>query len=365
LGSYVTSSSLTSTLSGYLTTSSASSTYQSIANMPNLNSTNVHGVFHNVDYSDGSVQAVAIFDRDVNVLGYLNLGNFTSETGGIIQFSIGGVIYQITQSQLLQLQNTLLTTATASSTYQTIAGMSSYLTTATASSTYQTIAGMSSYLTTATASSTYQTIAGMSSYVTNSSLTTTLASYVTNSSLTSTLASYVTNSSLTSTLASYVTNSSLTSTLASYVTNSSLTTTLASYVTNSSLTTTLASYPSLSGNNNFTGTNTLAGINVKSYTPYVFSVTATSYTLNPDISWYILNPSSSMTFNFQVLANSYTSTIYEFRIINSSSVLFNTGAGSFITTLSNNSVSSLNSSSNNYFKFMYIYSGNFMLLDYH
>jgi hypothetical protein len=28
-------------------------------------------------------------------------------------------------------------------------------------------------------------------------------------------------------------------------------------------------------------------------------------------------------------------------------------------------VSSLNSSSNNYFKFMYIYSGNFMLLDYH
>jgi predicted NACHT family NTPase len=42
--------------------------------------------------------------------------------------------------------------------------MSSYLTTATASSTYQTISGMSSYLTTATASSTYQTIANMVNY---------------------------------------------------------------------------------------------------------------------------------------------------------------------------------------------------------
>ncbi|NBP15938.1 hypothetical protein EBU95_16365, partial [bacterium] len=68
-----------------------------------------------------------------------------------------------------------LTTASASSTYQTQSGMSSYLTTASASSTYQTQSGMSSYLTTASASSTYltqsnasltyQTIAGMSSYI--------------------------------------------------------------------------------------------------------------------------------------------------------------------------------------------------------
>jgi microcystin-dependent protein len=49
-----------------------------------------------------------------------------------------------------------LTTASASSTYQTISGMSSYLTTASASATYQTISGMSSYLTTASASATYQ-----------------------------------------------------------------------------------------------------------------------------------------------------------------------------------------------------------------
>jgi len=60
-----------------------------------------------------------------------------------------------------------LTTATASSTYQTQSGMSSYLTTSSASSTYQTQAGMSSYLTSGTASSTYQTQAGMSSYLTD------------------------------------------------------------------------------------------------------------------------------------------------------------------------------------------------------
>jgi hypothetical protein len=48
-----------------------------------------------------------------------------------------------------------LDTATASSTYQTQAGMSSYLTTASASSTYQTQVGMSSYLTTSSAGLTY------------------------------------------------------------------------------------------------------------------------------------------------------------------------------------------------------------------
>ena len=99
-----------------------------------------------------------------------------------------------------------LSTATASSTYQTQAGMSSYLTTASAGTTYQTQAGMSSYLTTssasatyapkasptftgtvtipagasisgylttATASSTYQTTAGMSSYLTTATAGTT------------------------------------------------------------------------------------------------------------------------------------------------------------------------------------------------
>lgn len=78
-----------------------------------------------------------------------------------------------------------LTTASASSTYQTISGMSSYLTTSSASSTYApkasptftgtvTIpagASITGYLTTSSASSTYQTIAGMSSYATQSYVT--------------------------------------------------------------------------------------------------------------------------------------------------------------------------------------------------
>jgi len=51
-----------------------------------------------------------------------------------------------------------LTTSSASSTYQTLAGMSSYLTTSAAASTYQTLSGMSSYLTTSAAASTYQPI---------------------------------------------------------------------------------------------------------------------------------------------------------------------------------------------------------------
>jgi hypothetical protein len=73
----------------------------------------------------------------------------------------------------------LETSSHASSTYQTISGMSAYLTTSSASSTYltqssaastyQTQSGMSSYLTTSSAASTYQTQAGMSSYLTTSS----------------------------------------------------------------------------------------------------------------------------------------------------------------------------------------------------
>jgi hypothetical protein len=106
------------------------------------------------------------------------------------------------------LSSTKLDSTTAASTYQTLAGMSSYLTTANAASTYQTQAGMSSYLTTsaagstyaplasptftgtvtipagasisgyltsATAASTYQTQAGMSSYLTTSAAGSTYA----------------------------------------------------------------------------------------------------------------------------------------------------------------------------------------------
>ena len=70
-----------------------------------------------------------------------------------------------------------LTSAAAASTYQTIAGMTSYLTTASAASTYYPLtnpagyidaSALTGYLTSATAASTYQTLAGMSSYLTTS-----------------------------------------------------------------------------------------------------------------------------------------------------------------------------------------------------
>lgn len=60
----------------------------------------------------------------------------------------------------------------------------------TAASTYQTIAGMSSYLTTAAAASTYQTQSGMSSYATTSSLTSGLLANLTPTINTQTGTSY-------------------------------------------------------------------------------------------------------------------------------------------------------------------------------
>jgi hypothetical protein len=85
-----------------------------------------------------------------------------------------------------------LTSATAASTYQTQAGMSSYLTTSTAGTTYAPLASptftgtvtipagasISGYLTSATAASTYQTTAGMSTYAPLASPTFTGQPYV-------------------------------------------------------------------------------------------------------------------------------------------------------------------------------------------
>ena len=68
--------------------------------------------------------------------------------------------------------NGFLLISTAASTYQTIAGMSSYLTTSAAASTYQTQSGMSSYLTTANAATTYTSIANSRyQFVSNSGTT--------------------------------------------------------------------------------------------------------------------------------------------------------------------------------------------------
>jgi len=102
---------------------------------------------------------------------------------GNISGTYATISYVNSTFQTIAGMSSYLTTSSAAATYQTIAGMSSYLTTSAASTTYltissasvtyQTLAGMSSYLTTSAASTTYQTLAGMSSYLTISSASTT------------------------------------------------------------------------------------------------------------------------------------------------------------------------------------------------
>ena len=100
--------------------------------------------------------ASPVFTGTPTVPGYLT----TASASSTYQTQAGMSSYLTTTSA----SSTYLPTATAASTYQTQAGMSSYLTTATAGTTYQTQAGMSSYLTTTAAGSTYQPLSGMSSY---------------------------------------------------------------------------------------------------------------------------------------------------------------------------------------------------------
>jgi hypothetical protein len=178
---------------------------------------NIQSQFSNItDYPDGSVQASATYDRDINVKNDVWIGNETSttdsvtgiitysQTGENIKFKLNDITYTITKQQLMQLLNTLATEsyvqtqvanlvrsspvtldtlqelATAlgndpnfATTITTLirtkvnsSDLANYLTTSSASSTYQPISGMSSYLTTASASSTYQPISSMSNYPT-------------------------------------------------------------------------------------------------------------------------------------------------------------------------------------------------------
>jgi len=132
-------------------------------------STIIKGNFLNEDYADGSVQANAIFNRNVQVLGNLNLGNETgtvgayTDTGGSITFKLNDVTYTISTTILKYLstlsgditslfsakQNTLsydsvpTSLSSNSLTSGTIyTALQNYLTTSTASSTYATITNL-------------------------------------------------------------------------------------------------------------------------------------------------------------------------------------------------------------------------------
>ena len=113
-----------------------------------------------VDSADGAkldtATAASTYQTQAGMSSYL-----TTTAAGTTYQPLSGMSSYLTTASA---SSTYLPTATAASTYQTTAGMSSYLTTATAGTTYQTQAGMSSYLTTTDAGTTYQPLSGMTSY---------------------------------------------------------------------------------------------------------------------------------------------------------------------------------------------------------
>jgi hypothetical protein len=113
-----------SALTPYLTSATASSTYQTLAGMS--------------AYLTTSAAAAGYYPLSGNPSGFLTAASLS---GYATESWVTGQGY-ITSAALTP----YLTSATAASTYQTLSGMSSYLTTATAASTYQTLSGMSDYL---------------------------------------------------------------------------------------------------------------------------------------------------------------------------------------------------------------------------
>ena len=84
-------------------------------------SSTIYGNFNNSDYPDNSILANGQFDRDLTIKGNLNLGTEITnrdvsgniigytDTNGQIKFYLNGVLYNITLSQLIQLNSTLAT----------------------------------------------------------------------------------------------------------------------------------------------------------------------------------------------------------------------------------------------------------------
>ena len=191
-----------------------------------------------------------------------------------------------------------LTSAIASSTYQTISGMSSYLTVANATSTYQTISGMVNYLTTATATTTYQTIAGMSAYLTS---TTAASTYQTIAGMTNYLTSAVAASTYQtiSGMSSYLTTSSAASTYLSISSASSTYQTIAN-MTNY-LTSAIASstYQTIAGMSSYLTTSNAASIyqTISGMSSYLTIADAsTTYQTIADMVNYLTTTTASTTY---------------------------------------------------------------------
>jgi hypothetical protein len=201
-----TTSYVNNVLGSYLTTSTATSTYQTIANMTNyLTKGGDIPLNNNAKLSFPSLYpSTAVNNNNSGIGFYWNNSNQFGETdllcygktakGGLTISTAGNTTIPFTIAAFLRDYITFfyapehptnitigdisattqyvddrlssyLTKSSAASSYQPISDMINYLTTASASSTYQTISGMSNYLTTSAASSTYQTISNMSNYI--------------------------------------------------------------------------------------------------------------------------------------------------------------------------------------------------------
>ena len=141
----VTSGNLTIDLSAYLTTSSASATYQTLAGMSSyLTTSTAASTYYPLTNPSGYITSSALSgyatESWVTAGFYPLTGN---PSGFLTSASLSGYA---TESWVTSQLGSYLTTSSAASTY---------LTQSNAASTYQTISGMSSYLTTSTAASTY------------------------------------------------------------------------------------------------------------------------------------------------------------------------------------------------------------------
>ena len=136
----------------------------------------------------------------------------------------------------------------------------------------------------------------LSDYVTSNNLSTTLSSYVTTQNLTSTLNNYVTSSSLNTTLSGYVENGDLANyalktDLNNYVESDDLTTILASYVTSTTLSATLEDYATNDDLAGYVTTSQLANY----VTTSSLNTTLSSYAKTSQLSNYIQTSAAATT----------------------------------------------------------------------
>jgi hypothetical protein len=152
-------------MSSYLMTADASSTYQPISGMSSyarLASPAFTGTPTAPTASAGTNTTQLATTAFVTTAvaaggGGSSVPNATTSTYGIVLLADTAAVNSGTSGRIVDAAQVKAAyqTLTGMSSYQTTAGMSSYLTTSSANSTYQSISGMASYLTTSAASTTY------------------------------------------------------------------------------------------------------------------------------------------------------------------------------------------------------------------